>query len=215
MLENDRAVVPPGYREDEGGGEDGVGVSEFDVYLPEGTNTAYISIPLATTLTEDKGYGKYEEEWIPFDTDLTKGDAYYSAAPESINVAGVITCPPPVNPSSGITQWGDQKNTLVAGHQCVLLVITDGGFNDNDGQVNGIIVDPGAPAGGASSPDNGARTFGPDCDLNECLNERNPRFQPLGGPSGGGGATDLWFLLMLLGLIAVPVLTRQRKRLTR
>ena len=42
---------------------------------------------------------------------------------------------------------------LLAGHQCVLLVITDGGrdsdgqllYNDADRQLNGIVVDPGAP----------------------------------------------------------------------
>ena len=99
------------------------------------------------------------------------------------------------------------------------VVITDGGPNDDDGQLNGIVVDPGDPAGGESS---GVDAFG---------NENPPRFGPRsfcpatgcmrtarGGPrrpGGGGGAADLWFLLMLLGLIAVPVLTRQRKRLTR
>ena len=103
-----------------------------------------------------------------------------------------MTCPQPVNPSSGITQWGNQRNILLKGHRCVLLVITDQpGYrpNDNDGELNGIIVDPGAPGGLPSGT--------------------------IRGPRGGGGATDLWFLLMLLGLIAVPVLTRQRKRLTR
>ena len=40
-------------------------------------------------------------------------------------------------------------------------MITDGGHNDSDGQVNGIIVDPGAPARGIDSDRN--LDFGPNC----------------------------------------------------
>ena len=123
------------------------GIFEFNVYLPQGANTAFISIPLVKALNENKGYVKYtiDKEWKSFDT--SDGNAYYSA-PGSVS-GGVVTCPSPVNPSSGRTLWWDgdpeNKNMLLAGHQCVLLVITDGGPNDADGQLNGIIVDPGAP----------------------------------------------------------------------
>ena len=223
--------TPPGY-----GNEDGdEGVFEFTVNLPANTNTAFISIPLLKGLTEAKGYGKYMERvllWDPFDTDGRKDlggpvvydDTYYSA-PGGIDSNGNITCPPPVFVES---VW---EEGLLANNQCVLLVITDGGYNDSDGQVNGIIVDPGAPAGGDSSGrdssdrDNATR-FGPRCLGSGCVADSNPNQPPGTGPTppgvvggggggGGGGATDLWFLLMLLGLIAVPVLRRQRKRLTR
>ena len=221
--------TPPGY-----GNEDGdEGVFEFTVNLPANTNTAFISIPLLKGLTEAKGYGKYMERvllWDPFDTDGRKDlggpvvydDTYYSA-PGGIDSNGNITCPPPVFVES---VW---EEGLLANNQCVLLVITDGGYNDSDGQVNGIIVDPGAPAGGDSSGrdssdrDNATR-FGPRCLGSGCVADSNPNQPPgtgptppgvVGGGGGGGGATDLWFLLMLLGLIAVPVLRRQRKRLTR
>ena len=89
-------------------GYDNEGVFEFTVYLPENTNTAFISIPLLKRLSENGGYGPYLvpdltdendiEEWGPFDTigtvinpdgmgleDLLFGgavvyaDAYYSA----------------------------------------------------------------------------------------------------------------------------------------
>ena len=127
--------TPPGYGDE--------GVFEFNVYLPEGTNTAYVSIPLLKALNEDKGYVKYiNGSWENFDT--TDGDAYYSAP--GIVSGGVTTCPLPADPLLGITpQWGDQRNMLIEGHRCVLLVITDGGDNDGDGALNGIIVDPGAP----------------------------------------------------------------------
>ena len=175
--------------------------------MPENTNTAFISIPLSTGLNTNKGYVKYTTDggWKNFGglddgdpntrDDLNDGDnAYYSAGFRGPDGDRAI-CPRPVNPSSGITQWGNQRNILLKGHHCVLLVITDQGVNDNDGELNGIIVDPGAPGGLPGGTPSGTT--------------RGPR----GG--GGGGATDLWFLLMLLGLIAVPVLTRHRKRLTR
>ena len=120
------------------------GIFEFNVYLPQGANTAFISIPLAKALNENKGYVKYTtvEGWKSFDT--SDGNAYYSA-PGSVS-GGVVTCPSPVNPSSGRTPWGDRENILLRGHQCVLLVIKDAQpVNDADGQLNGIIVDPGAP----------------------------------------------------------------------
>ena len=180
------------------------GVFEFDVYLPANTNTAFISIPLAKVLNENKGYVKYTTDggWIPFistDNPSTPepddGDAYYSAPGIPVIGSDLFTCPFPVNPFSGITQWGKWKNELVKGHGCILLVIRDNQpddivNNDIDEQLNGIIVNPGAPGGFPIGTTRGPR-------------------------GGGGGATDLWFLLMLLGLIAVPVLTRHRKRLTR
>ena len=185
------------------------GVFEFDVYMPENTNTAFISIPLATERTEltglttnpglntNKGYVKYTTDggWKNFipSTSTSTGDTYYSAPGFFNSAADRYECPEPVNPSSGITQWGNQRNILLKGHRCVLLVITDQGPNDNDGELNGIIVDPGAPGGLPGGLPGGT----------------------IRGARGGNGATDLWFLLMLLGLIAVPVLTRQRKRLTR
>ena len=94
----------------------GEGVFEFDVYLPANTNTAFISIPLATTLNENKGYVKYTTDggWIPFiSTDnpstpeLDDGDAYYSAPGIPVIGSDLFTCPFPVNPFSGITQWGE------------------------------------------------------------------------------------------------------------
>ena len=166
------------------------GVFEFDVYLPENTNTAFISIPLSTPLDTNKGYVKYRDgRWVNFAT--SDGDAHYSAPGIDIFGGGAFTCPSPVNPSSDKTLWRNSEDgELIKDHQCVLLVIKDNGPNDNDGELNGIIVDPGAPGDFPSDTTRGPR-------------------------GGGGGATDLWFLLMLLGLIAVPVLTRHRKRLTR
>ncbi len=47
-------------------------------------------------------------------------------------------CPPP-----GDSHWTEG---LTEGHWCVQLTVTDGGANDDDGQVNGSIVDPGGVA---------------------------------------------------------------------
>ena len=59
----DRGGLPPDYGDE--------GVFEFNVYLPQGVNTAYVSIPLLQgTLNEDRGYVKYttvEEGWKSFD----------------------------------------------------------------------------------------------------------------------------------------------------
>ena len=172
---------PPGYN--------GEGVFEFTVYLPANTNRALISIPLLREIDRNKSYYKYIDGsgWMPFNTD-DGDDAYYSAERTDDGTTELVTCPPPDVDDS---RW-KQEGTLFMNDQCVLLVIKDfqreisGNVNDSDRQLNGIIVDPGAPGFAGGTP-----------------------------TRGGGGAADLWFLLMLLGLIAVPVLTRQRKRLTR
>ena len=66
---------------------------------------------------------------------------------------------------------------------CAMLKISDGGSNDADGQRNGIVVDPGAPASVASG---------------------NPT------RSGGGGTSDLWFLLLMLLISTLAIRRRQR-----
>ncbi|MBT1063356.1 DUF4347 domain-containing protein [Bowmanella sp. Y26] len=47
-------------------------------------------------------------------------------------------CPPPGSPQ--------YQSGLAAGHHCLLLTLQDGGPNDNDGLINGMISDPGGIA---------------------------------------------------------------------
>ncbi|MEJ2462647.1 MAG: putative Ig domain-containing protein, partial [Candidatus Thiodiazotropha sp.] len=66
---------------------------------------------------------------------------------------------------------------LTAGHWCVQLTIEDGGANDADGEMNQLIQDPGGVAVARNTPVTAT------------------------SQGGGGGATDLWSLLLLAFLL--------------
>ena len=88
-----------------------------------------IVIPLATGIPIDAEYWKYDgSQWQPFDT--RAGDYFASAFKQE------GACPS--------TASDDYQLGLVAFSQCLLLSITDGGLNDTDGAVNGVVTDPGA-----------------------------------------------------------------------
>jgi hypothetical protein len=66
---------------------------------------------------------------------------------------------------------------------CLQLNISDGGPNDADGEVNGVIVDPSGVAGVAASS-TGSSLSAPDDQ-----------------PSGSGGSLGIWAILALLALL--------------
>ncbi|MBA54801.1 MAG: hypothetical protein CMK89_10140 [Pseudomonadales bacterium] len=95
-------------------------------------------------------------------------------------------CPPP-----GDSAW---TPGLVEGYYCVQLTIQDGGPNDADGVVNGSIEDPGGVASLLSTID---------------VVQNYPDIRS-SGKGSSGGSVDLWWLLLVAGLMARRRLPRVR-----
>ena len=113
------------------------GVYDFEIQeLPEPGQSVNVLIPLSTPIPADGSYRKYTEAggWVEFVTD-TK-NALASAAGGAGNAC----------PQAGSSSY---QSGLNAGHLCLQLTLEDGGPNDADGQVNGVIDDP----GGIAAPD--------------------------------------------------------------
>ncbi|MBA6302919.1 thrombospondin type 3 repeat-/CalX-beta domain-containing protein [Colwellia sp. MB02u-14] len=106
---------------------------DFEIHnvTPFGAS-AYVVIPLNDGIPNNSLYRKFNRlnGWQNF-VENSNNSLASSAADNDV-------CPPP---QSNLYQAG-----LSAGHQCVRLWIEDGGANDADGLVNGIIDDPGGIA---------------------------------------------------------------------
>jgi VCBS repeat-containing protein len=107
------------------------GIFDFIAYgLPESSQTISIVLPQRKPIPENAVYRKLAPsgDWVTFMSDddntlwSTQGEPGY--------------CPPPN--TAGVWTKG-----LTAGHWCVQLNIVDGGNNDDDGELNGTVVDPG------------------------------------------------------------------------
>ncbi len=143
------------------------GVYDFELYGIAPGAAARIVIPLQSSLFVNSVYRKFDinDGWRDFVIDAN--NSVYSAT--SINGA----CPGPNDSAyvEGLTAFDD----------CVLLILQDGGPNDEDGVADGVIRDPSGPAFLESTADNNADTTVDD------------------GSSGGG--LVYWFeLIALLGL---------------
>ncbi len=107
------------------------GMFDFEV-LGLTTTSASVVIPLSSALPANAVYRKYTEAdgWNPFIEDANNSIA---SAPGQLG-----TCPAP----------GDTAYTpgLTEGDFCIQLTIEDGGNNDSDGEVNGVVKDPGGIA---------------------------------------------------------------------
>jgi len=106
------------------------GVFDFEIHqLTPLEPTAVIVIPLSQFIpTDDAQYRKIiNNNWIDFV--VTETDKIRSAKKNN----GL--CPPPLDEK--------YQTGLIKFAQCIELTLTDGGPNDNDGLVNGVIKDPG------------------------------------------------------------------------
>ncbi|MBA6338398.1 thrombospondin type 3 repeat-containing protein [Colwellia sp. BRX8-7] len=106
---------------------------DFEIHqvTPFGASAAVV-IPLNDGIPQNALYRKFNRDsgWQNF-VENSKNTLASSPADNDV-------CPPP---QSALYQTG-----LTEGHQCVRLLIEDGGANDADGLVNGIIDDPGGVA---------------------------------------------------------------------
>ena len=118
---------PPDY-------ESGFPIYDFSVHLGLGGTEASVVLQFPEGLPADFVYYKYRGGgigWSPFI--VTGTEAQYSSADYPCPRAGAL-----------VEAEGLWSSGLSAGHRCVLLVMSDGGPNDDDGERNGIVVDPGA-----------------------------------------------------------------------
>ncbi|GLQ33341.1 beta strand repeat-containing protein [Litoribrevibacter albus] len=145
------------------------GLYDFEVKgLTEANRVARLVIPLTQSVPAIASYRKFADgEWYEFVE--TSTDFIESAS----RVNGY--CPPPGNEQyqSGLLRFAD----------CLQLNISDGGPNDADGEVNGVIVDP-----------SGVATVSSEAS-GESLSA------PKGQPSGSGGSFGFWAILGLLALL--------------
>ncbi|WP_052417289.1 fibronectin type III domain-containing protein [Cellvibrio mixtus] len=109
------------------------GVFDFAIRdLPTPGQSVRVVIPQRAAVPANAVYRKFQQgRWVSFVTDAD--NSIHSAA------GNPGYCPPP-----GSAEW---TPGLTAGHLCVQLTIEDGGPNDDDGQVNSAVVDPGAVSG--------------------------------------------------------------------
>jgi len=147
---------------------------DFEVRGLTPGGSARVVLPLQSRLRPDAVYMKYHPGvgWQEFS--VGGGDAIASAGR-----AGGL-CPGPAD-----AVW---TSGLAAFDGCIRLTLTDGGPNDTDGEINGVIMDPG-----------GAVAAGDDTSVDD----------PVGG---GGGRLGPWSLLALLvGLLTLWRFGRHRK----
>ncbi len=165
------------------------GLFDFEIHhvSPVGSSVQLV-IPLHQAIPKDAKYRKLNPTFGWQDFVVNANNRLYSAAGE----AGV--CP---SPGDAAYQPG-----LTEGHNCLMMLIQDGGANDADGQANGSILDPGAIASAAPE------TSTP------------PVTSPAKSGGGGGGCAinaNAKFdpLLILMLLIASSHLLRRKPLLSR
>lgn len=126
-----------------------------------------IVIPLTTSIPINAEYWKYDGgTWFSFDT--RAGDYIATAFKQN----GV--CPD--------TSSDQYRSGLVPFTQCLLLAITDGGINDSDGTINGVVKDPGAIV----------------MDSLLVFNPQENLTKPKSSPSVGSVSIGFIFLLLML-----------------
>jgi len=152
-------------------------IVDFDISgLTTPGQSARVVIPQIAPIPANAVYRKYLPDlgWVDF----------------VIDDANTISAAPLINgicPSPGHT---DYVAGLVAGYQCIQLMIEDGGPNDADGQANGIIKDPSGVAVGLEP------TFDSTAEDDLSIPPQLPITQ-----SNGGGAFDGGMLAILLGYL--------------
>ena len=144
------------------------GISDFEIHgLTMIQPTAVVVLPLNEFVADEgASYRKFiNDSWTEF---VVTGDDNVRSA---MKIDGI--CPPPLDDlyQAGIAKFSE----------CIELTLTDGGPNDNDGMVNGVIKDPGGV--GVSSESN-----------------QPPPEKPTTSSKGSGQmpAYLLWLLMILL-----------------
>jgi hypothetical protein len=156
------------------------GIYDFQITgLDRAGDTARVVIPLTSGILNGAEYRKYTlaNGWRPFVTDANNGIA---SAQQTLGL-----CPEPGS--------AEYVTGLQNFDRCVQLTLEDGGPNDADGEVNGVIRDPGGVAVAGLIP------------------EREPAAAPDDGSGGGVWHPCLLLLLLLRGIpIDRRIFTREK-----
>jgi hypothetical protein len=156
------------------------GIYDFQITgLDRAGDTARVVIPLTSGILNGAEYRKYTlaNGWRPFVTDANNSIA---SAQQTLGL-----CPEPGS--------AEYLTGLQNFDRCVQLTLEDGGPNDADGEVNGVIRDPGGVA------------------VAELIPEREPAAAPDDGSGGGVWHPCLLLLLLLRGiLIDRRIFTREK-----
>ncbi|MCJ8322000.1 MAG: DUF5011 domain-containing protein, partial [Colwellia sp.] len=109
-----------------------IGLYDFEVHgLPQAGDSVEVIIALMGAIPENGVYRKFvADNWVDFAEDSKN---ILASAPGSLGI-----CPAPGHES--------YQPGLTAGYFCLSLTIEDGGMNDSDAMVNGIVKDPGGIA---------------------------------------------------------------------
>ena len=161
---------PPSY-----GGD---GVFDFSVRgLDNPGDTVTLLIPLLGEARANARLSKYaaDDDGIFAWNSFTRNEepmmpGFFDRVWSASKTAGVC---PALGASRGDDEedaWRSAEGGLRSGDACLLLQIQDGGQNDADGLVNGVVYDPNAVGGGG------------------------------GGGGGGGAMAWVWLILMALGI---------------
>ncbi|WP_323815748.1 Ig-like domain-containing protein [Cellvibrio sp. NN19] len=153
------------------------GVFDFAIRdLPTPGQSVRVVIPQRIAIPANAVYRKFQRgAWVTFIEDANNS---IHSAPGNPGY-----CPPPGN-----AEW---TSGLTEGHRCVQLTIEDGGPNDDDGLVNSAVVDPGAVS--VALPEEPEEPEVPE------VPEPKPPIEIKS--TGGGGAIEVLWLLLLGGLM--------------
>lgn len=193
-----------------------VGLFDFEItQLSIPGQTVKIVFPLPSPIPANASYRKYNAQagWVNFVVDSSNA---VRSAP-----GGQGACPEP----------GSDRFTagLTVGDSCLQLSLEDGGPNDADGSVNGLIDDPGGIATAAETDGSGSTTGGTDTSGGSggttstgTTATGSPSTAPSSKSGGGGGcavstgrAPDFGLLVLLLLSVAHRALSSVRRLLSR
>ncbi len=161
-----------------------------------GTMQCYGSIP--NSMTNAGGANSDDELPVGMFTFRIEGLIVDLAAPTEVFVS--VWLPEDYDPASGWQKYDEATGELVDysdyvtfnGNRATVRLV-DGGLGDQDGVVNGVIVDPSGPAIAAAAPEPAPLPAPTPTPTPE------PTTPPSGGDSGGGGGALGWLVLGLLG----------------
>lgn len=166
-------------------------VFDFEVHnLSEAGSAINVVLPIPDGIPAQGAYYKLTSsgEWALFTEDANNAIA-------SAQTTGGL-CPAATSDAytTGLTQ----------GHTCVRLTIQDGGPNDEDAQVNGVIQDPGiiaAPRAASATTTSSDSAGSNSLDVSEESVNQTDNSATSEGESSGG-SISLW-LLMLIGALKI------------